>query len=326
VSPTPAGALDWMRARLGTGETPPGSNCVHGITDRYGLGCCPWCAITCSLALLDSGFSGDGGATIAMPSGLRTTSSKGWAYCPYIVNDFRAAGLFGSDPRVGAMGLMDWERNGVSDHVGFVESVVGGGSVVMLEGNTGNNVLERRRRSLSVFQGFAYVPYDGVVVAGNPSVPGGMLGRGSRGDGVRRVQEALLAAGYDLGPSGADGDFGPATEGAVRAFQRDRSLEVDGVVGPQTEGALFGGATAPPGPHPPSSPYPGRVLYLRHPYMRGDDVRHLQHRLPVKGQDPGAADGEFGPNTRGAVIRYQQAAGVNVDGAVGPITWGALFA
>ena len=58
-----------------------------------------------------------------------------------------------------------------------------------------------------------------------------------RGDDVRRVQEALAGAGYDILP---DGVFGPHTRRIVMAFQRDRGLTVDGVVGEGVRAALFG--------------------------------------------------------------------------------------
>lgn len=59
---------------------------------------------------------------------------------------------------------------------------------------------------------------------------------GNRGPVVRTLQEALGTCGIDAG--GTDGIFGPRTEAAVRAFQRDRRLEVDGIVGPETWTAL----------------------------------------------------------------------------------------
>ena len=59
---------------------------------------------------------------------------------------------------------------------------------------------------------------------------------GSRGDAVRCLQSTLNGAGYDSGP--VDGAFGNVTYRAVSAFQRARGLVVDGVVGPQTGGAL----------------------------------------------------------------------------------------
>ena len=57
------------------------------------------------------------------------------------------------------------------------------------------------------------------------------LRKGSKGDTVRELQTMLLKLGYDLGPCGIDGDFGKATETAVRSFQSDHRLTVDGIVG-----------------------------------------------------------------------------------------------
>ncbi len=59
---------------------------------------------------------------------------------------------------------------------------------------------------------------------------------GARGDVVLKLQEALAAEGYFEGT--ADGKFGPKTEAAVRAFQQDADLEVDGKVGALTAEVL----------------------------------------------------------------------------------------
>jgi chitosanase len=58
------------------------------------------------------------------------------------------------------------------------------------------------------------------------------------GADVREVQEALLAKGFSLGQDGADGIFGPATDDAVKSFQRTASLRDDGIVGHATREAL----------------------------------------------------------------------------------------
>ena len=58
--------------------------------------------------------------------------------------------------------------------------------------------------------------------------------RGDAGPYVTLAQTELMQRGYDLGSYGADGKFGSATEKAVRLFQRDWDLTVDGVIGPKT--------------------------------------------------------------------------------------------
>lgn len=68
--------------------------------------------------------------------------------------------------------------------------------------------------------------------------------RGDRGPYVKLCQEDLMALGYSVGSSGADGIFGKNTEAGVKAFQKDhddrdgRALKVDGIVGEKTWGAL----------------------------------------------------------------------------------------
>lgn len=56
--------------------------------------------------------------------------------------------------------------------------------------------------------------------------------KGMKGTYIRALQCVLFANGFD--PTGIDGGFGKGTDAAVRAFQKDRGLEVDGSVGPKT--------------------------------------------------------------------------------------------
>lgn len=59
-----------------------------------------------------------------------------------------------------------------------------------------------------------------------------IIRRGSKGVDVKDIQRLLIKKGYDAGS--VDGKFGPKTERAVKAFQSDNDLKVDGIVGPKT--------------------------------------------------------------------------------------------
>lgn len=62
----------------------------------------------------------------------------------------------------------------------------------------------------------------------------GTIRKGDKGPVVKYAQKLLQDRGYDLGKYGVDGDFGSATQAAVKQFQRDWGLKVDGIIGPQT--------------------------------------------------------------------------------------------
>ena len=110
------------------------------------------------------------------------------------------------------------------------------------------------------------------------------------------------------------GRFGPATEAAVRAFQERRGLRTDGICGEQTWAALVEAGHR----------LGERLLYHRHPMLRGDDVAELQRRLSALGFDTGRVDGILGPTTVSALLDFQRNAGLTVDGIGGPATLAAL--
>lgn len=85
------------------------------------------------------------------------------------------------------------------------------------------------------------------------------------GDDVRKIQERLKSLGLYGGP--VDGEFGRITKAAVKAFQRARGLEADGIVGPLTRKALFGGAA--PGPDIRSKPMDYKCLALTGAFETG---------------------------------------------------------
>jgi len=140
----------------------------------------------------------------------------------------------------------------------------------------------------------------------------------------------------------ADGVFGPLTQAAVIAFQREFVLTPDGIVGPITWGkimemfALLEGSgnvpqhpVPPPAPSPPTAtlpPYPGTLIRMG---SRGENVRLIQSALnTIRAQHLSipqlAVDGIFGPITQSAVVAFQRAFGLVPDGIVGPITWARL--
>ena len=122
---------------------------------------------------------------------------------------------------------------------------------------------------------------------------------GSRGENVRTVQYLLRHHGFRLG---VDRKFGRRTEEAVRDFQRDRGLQVDGVVGNQTWPVL---------------------IVLVGSGSRGDAVRAVQRQLNARTSSLGV-DGVFGTQTALAVRGFQQTNGLLIDGIVGLDTWHAL--
>lgn len=136
------------------------------------------------------------------------------------------------------------------------------------------------------------------------------VGRGDTGKQVVDIQTRLGALGHFLGKEGVDGFFGPHTENAIRAFQQRRLLYADGIVEDNTWTELVEAGYEPG----------DRLLYLRVPYMRGDDVLFLQRRLDELGFDCGPVDGIFSPLLEVAVVEFQRNAGLTVDGIVGETT------
>jgi peptidoglycan hydrolase-like protein with peptidoglycan-binding domain len=144
------------------------------------------------------------------------------------------------------------------------------------------------------------------------------LSVGSRGAGVRTVQQALNDAGVFV-PGGIDGVFGAGTRTAVSNYQRWNGLKVTGSVTQALVKALGlsgGSATA-----SPQQGITGGAVVNAHVGLavgaRGDLVKALQSALLANGVPvPGGADGVFGPATKNALVRFQRAHGAKATGTV----------
>ena len=139
------------------------------------------------------------------------------------------------------------------------------------------------------------------------SAASGHIEKGSKGEDVRFLQQRLNEFGAEIG---VDGSFGNQTDRAVRNFQTDHGLTVDGIVGPKTMAALQ------------SSVNKHHEEHLEKG-SSGDEVRKLQELLNEHGASL-SVDGSFGGLTYREVVKFQTDNGLTVDGVVGAQTWGAL--
>ncbi len=168
--------------------------------------------------------------------------------CPKMISLYKALGRWvESDdytPAPGDIVMYDWQDTGKGDstgnpdHVGIVEKV-NNGSITVIEGNYSNTV---KRRTLAIngkyIRGYCLPDYAAKTEDEDMQIPA--LKKGSKGSSVRAMQTLLIGYGYTCGCCGADGDFGDGTQIAVRNFQLDNRLVVDGICGPKTWAKLLG--------------------------------------------------------------------------------------
>lgn len=120
-----------------------------------------------------------------------------------------------------------------------------------------------------------------------------LLKTGDKGIQVTYLQYALHI--MCCSPGGIDGTFGAGTEAAVRKYQERHGLSVDGQVGDATWNSLTG------------------------------EIKIIQRALSQKGYYSGYIDGVAGEGTYNAVIQFQTASGLAVDGQVGDATRAKLM-
>ena len=158
-----------------------------------------------------------------------------------------------------------------------------------------------------------------------------VLKRGAKGPKVKKLQ-------YDLGVQPADGDFGPATEKAVKKFQKLYQLKPDGMVGPNTQKMINKTVSISLKDKPeyhksvPNSDF-GALSAFRVSRRGGlmnnpkqvDSIKELQKELKRRNMYKGPIDGKYGPDTKDSVASFQKTKGLYIDGDAGPKTILALM-
>lgn len=150
-----------------------------------------------------------------------------------------------------------------------------------------------------------------------PKVDDVYLEVGNSGSKVRTLQKRLISLGWLAGK--ADGEYGGATQAAVKAFQERMGLWADGVAGPNTLKALYSSSA-----RSTSSPVSSIGESLKEG-MNGDAVRALQKRLKTLGYYSGSVDGDYGEGTTNAVKAFQLNNGLKADGIAGTSTLNKLY-
>ncbi|MBM3708247.1 MAG: hypothetical protein FJW69_07940 [Actinobacteria bacterium] len=137
-----------------------------------------------------------------------------------------------------------------------------------------------------------------------------MAKKGITGSKVVDVQRRLKLLGYDLGKSEIDGIIGPETKEAVKKFQQDRGIVVTGFVDEETWQELVDAGYK----------IGDRLLYLKQPPFRGDDVKTLQLWLKTLGFYKSDENGIFCDKTQKALIEFQKNMNILADGIFGEST------
>lgn len=163
--------------------------------------------------------------------------------------------------------------------------------------------------------------------AENGAQVSGTIQRGSKGAQVLKLQQDLNRLGYGLK---ADGDFGAATENAVKAFQLINGFTVNGIADQNMLNKLAemaNNGSAPQSTKAPSAtaaPAPQQYQKLQRG-SSGQAVRELQQALKKLGYNI-TVDGSYGAATQQVVKTFQRDQKLSVDGIAGAVTQKRLYA
>jgi hypothetical protein len=251
-------------------------------------------------------------------------------YCPTMLNAFKSKGDWRGRiiPQVGDIVFFDWNWNGIPDHVGVIEKV-NGSYVTTIEGNySTTDSCQRRefRYDWAYVMGYCRPKYKTESEYKSESARGnlyvGMCGKRclKANKQINRFKEDMKA-GYYVWMIEND-KFTKDTEFAAKCIQKMWGINVDGIIGTDTQNAL-------------DFKYSTIRLPIRGIFQKGDkgdDVAVIQTALNSivrkYGKKQKAArtkiNGEFNADTEYSVRCFQKFAGLTVDGIVGANTLNAL--
>lgn len=175
-----------------------------------------------------------------------------------------------------------------------------------------------------------------------------ILENGIDGEAVKRLQDRLIELGYLN--TNATGKFRSATEGAVKAFQRQHGMEATGIADIETQKQLFADSAMPKGTSPTPTPDPMNDLGDINdvviagdgestedtrddvPFAQrmvrgteGENVKKVQTRLTELGFFDGPISGYYMNQTIAAVKKFQEYNGLRIEGTMNEETWDMLF-
>ena len=165
--------------------------------------------------------------------------------CNSQIKKFKSMGVWHTDSNIQSGDILyyDWDSSGDADHVGIVEKA-NNSLLTVIEGNNGNYPDDKVRRreiyseSFLIF-GYARPKYPTLENKSDINISFPTIRKGNCGNVVKVLQFALVAYEYNIGKYGIDGEFGSDTESAVKQFQKNSGIEVDGIVGRDTWNKLM---------------------------------------------------------------------------------------
>ena len=337
--PNASDIIKLAKSYVGTKESPAYSNNVifnthyygHPVSDGNGASY-PWCVT----------FVWDifrmAGASNLFYDGKKT------AWCDAVRDWAKSRGLVvnKAEGKHGDLVLFDWNNNYSADHIGFIDCKNPNGTYQTVEGNTsaGNNSnggeVQIRTRYLSEIMMVIRPKYEigsNADASQTPSVGSAKidlpnLRKGSSNNSVRAAMILLKDKGYyaDSIPSW-DTTFGPKMDAAVRQFQRDNSLSVDGIIGEKTWAALLNN-DAKKIQETTNGGTVNMELRILSKGMAGNDVHAAMVLLKDKGYYPytiPASDKTFGAKMDAGVRKMQTEHGLGTDGIIGQKSWTFLL-